>query len=39
MIIYGKNTVLEALKGNKDIVKIYVTSNNLDLVKKYTSNK
>ena len=21
MIIYGKNTVLEALKGNKDIVK------------------
>ena len=39
MIIYGKNTVLEALKGNKDIVKVYVTSNNLDLVKKYTSNK
>lgn len=39
MIIYGKNTVLEALKGNKDIVKIYVTSNNLDLVKKNTSNK
>lgn len=39
MIIYGKNTVLEALKGNKDIVKIYVTSNNLDLVKKYISNK
>ena len=39
MIIYGKNTVLEALKVNKDIVKIYVTSNNLDLVKKYTSNK
>ena len=25
MIIYGKNTVLEALKGNKDIVKVYVT--------------
>ena len=39
MIIYGKNTVLEALKGNKDIVKIYVTSNNLDLVIKYISNK
>ncbi len=39
MIIYGKNTVLEALKGNKDIVKVYVTSNNLDLVKKYTLNK
>ena len=39
MIIYGKNTVLEALKGNKDIVKVYVTSNNLDLVKKYASNK
>ena len=39
MIIYGKNTVLEALKNNKDIVKLYVTSNNLDLVKKYTTNK
>lgn len=39
MIIYGKNTVLEALKSNKDIVKIYITSNNIELVKKYTSNK
>ena len=39
MIIYGKNTVLEALKTNKDIVKIYVTSNNLELVKRFTTNK
>lgn len=39
MIIYGKNTVLEALKSNKDITKIYVTSNNLELVKKYLNNK
>ena len=39
MIIYGKNTVLEALRNNKDIVKLYVTSNNLELVKKYTNNK
>ena len=39
MIIYGKNTVLEALKNNKDIVKLYVTSNNLDLIRKYTTNK
>ena len=39
MVIYGKNTVLEALKKNKDIIKLYVTSNNLDLVKRYTTNK
>lgn len=39
MIIYGKNTVLEALKTNKDITKVYVTSNNLELVKKYLNNK
>ena len=39
MVIYGKNTVLEALKNNKDIIKLYVTSNNLDLVKRYTTNK
>jgi 23S rRNA (guanosine2251-2'-O)-methyltransferase len=39
MIIYGKNTVLEALKSNKDIIKLYVTSNNLESVKKYTINK
>ncbi len=39
MIIYGKNTVLEALKTNKDIVKIYVSSNNLELVKRFTTNK
>ena len=39
MIIYGKNIVLEALKTNKDITKVYVTSNNLELVKKYLNNK
>jgi 23S rRNA (guanosine2251-2'-O)-methyltransferase len=39
MIIYGKNTVLEALKTNKDITKVFVTSNNLELVKKYLNNK
>ena len=39
MIIYGKNTVLEALKNKKKIIKIYVTSNNIELIKKYTSNK
>lgn len=39
MIIYGKNTVIEALKSNKEIVKIYVTSNNLELIKKYLNNK
>ncbi len=39
MIIYGKNTVLEALRNNKEINKIYVTSNNLELIKKFTNNK
>ena len=39
MIIYGKNTVLEALKNKKKIIKLYVTSNNIELVKKFTSNK
>ena len=39
MIIYGKNTVLEALKNKKKITKLYVTSNNIELIKKYTSNK
>ena len=31
MIIYGKNTVLEALKHNKKIKEIYLTKNNLNL--------
>ena len=39
MIIYGKNTVLEALKNKNKIIKIYVTSNNIELIKKYTTNK
>ena len=39
MIIYGKNTVLEAFKSNKDITKVYVTSNNLELVKRFTTAK
>ena len=39
MIIYGKNTVLEAFKSNKDITKVYVTSNNLELVKRFTTTK
>lgn len=36
MIIYGKNSVLEALKSKKNISKVCVTNNNLELVKKYT---
>ena len=39
MIIYGKNTVIEAIKNNKDIIKLYVTSNNLELVKKFPTLK
>lgn len=39
MIIYGKNTVLEAIKNNKDIIKVYVTSNNLELIKRYPTLK
>lgn len=34
MVIYGKNTVIEALNKRKDIKKIYVTENNLPLVNK-----
>ena len=34
MIIYGKNTVLEALKNKKKIIKIYVTSNNDEFKRK-----
>lgn len=35
MIIYGKNTCLEAIKNGKKIETIYITKNNLPLIEKY----
>ena len=39
MIIYGKNTVLEAVRSKKAIKHIYVTSQNLDLVSSVKNTK
>lgn len=39
MLIYGKNMVLEALRNKKDIVKLYVAKQTLDIAKANMANK
>lgn len=38
MIIYGKNAILEILRSNKKIIKLYVTPNNENIVKPFKKN-
>lgn len=39
MLIYGKNMVLEALRNKKDIIRLYCSKQNLDIVKENIKNK